>query len=202
MADKETHPIRNGIIAAVTAGILLSFWPTARSLFVSILSWTYGVIKILVKTVVESYEIPGWLILLFIALAVPTLLRVIPVVRKKKEPRIFDLYRRDFLFGAIWEWSYVGERIMNLNCMCPACKGELIYQEHHKSPFITKYDDEPDNIKLICENCGDIRGKLMGNMNFALGTVEREIRRRIRTGEWKKSIEANPLFQSTAKSCG
>lgn len=75
--------------------------------------------------------------------------------------------------------------------MCPKCKGELVYQRHHKSPLITMYDDEPDNIKLICDNCEEIRGKLMGQMDFALGTVEREIRRKIRTGEWKESIKTN-----------
>lgn len=191
MAEKETHPIRNGIIAAVIAGILLSFWPAARSLFVTAVSLAWGAVKNLTKTIVDNYEMPGWLILIFIALAVPTCIRAIATVRKKKEPGVFDLYRRDLLFGAIWEWSYYGERITNLWCICPTCNGELIYQVHHKSPLITRYDDEPDNIKLICENCGEVRSKLKGQKDFALGTVEREIRRRIRTGEWKKSIEAN-----------
>ena len=200
MAEKETHPIRNGIIAAVIAGILLSFWSAARSLFVTAVSLAWGAVKNLTKTIVDNYEMPGWLILIFIALAVPTCIRVIATVRKKKEPGVFDLYRRDLLFGAIWEWSYYGERILNLNCMCPRCKGELVYQKHHKSPLSTRYDDEPDNIKLICEKCGEIRGKLMGEMNFALGTVEREIRRKIRTGEWENSIKANVANSADAKS--
>lgn len=50
---------------------------------------------------------------------------------------------------------------------------------------ITRHDDESDHIKLKCDNCNEIRGKLMGQMDFALGTVEREIRRKIRTGEWE-----------------
>lgn len=191
MAEKETHPIRNGIIAGIVVTILASFWPAARSLFVKALSWVWGAVKILVKILVDNYETPGWLILIFIALAAPTCIRIIATVRKKKEPGVFDLYRSDLLFGAIWEWSYDGERIKNLNCMCPKCKGELIYQKHYKSPLITRYDDEPDNIKLMCENCKEIRGKLMGQMDFALGTVEREIRRKIRTGKWKESIKAN-----------
>lgn len=58
---------------------------------------------------------------------------------------------------------------------------------------ITRYDDEPDHIKLKCENCREKLGKLMGQMDFALGTVEREIRRRIRTGEWKESKQANNI---------
>lgn len=191
MAEKETHSIRNGIIAAVIAGILLSFWPAVRGIFVTALRDVWSAVKFLAKISFDNYETPGWLILIFIALVVLTCIRIITTVRKKKEPGVYDLYRRDLLFGAIWEWSYDGENIKNLNCMCPSCEGELVYERHPKSPRITRYDDEPDNIKLICENCGEIRGKIMGQMNFALGTVEREIRRKIRTGEWKESIEAN-----------
>ena len=196
MAEKETHSIRNGIIATVIAGILLSFWPAVRKLFVIAVSSAWYAVKIIPKTIADNYEIPGWLILLFIALSVPTCIRIIATVRRKKGPGVFELYRRDLLFGVIWEWSYSGERIINLNCMCPRCKGELVYQEHHKSLRITRYNDEPDNIKLICEKCGEISGKLMGQMAFALGTVEREIRRKIRTGEWKNSIKADIALAS------
>jgi len=191
MAEKETNQIRNGIIAGVVVTILASFWPAARNLFVSTLGWIWGAVKLFVKMIVDNYEIPGWLILIFIALAFPTCIKIIRTKREKKEPGVFELYRSDLLFGAIWEWSYDGERITNLNCMCPKCKGELVYQKHYKSLRITGYDDEPDNIKLICENCKEVRGKLLGQMDFAIGTVEREIRRKIRTREWKESIKAN-----------
>ncbi|MEW5948472.1 MAG: hypothetical protein AB1711_03565 [Thermodesulfobacteriota bacterium] len=103
MADKETHPIRNSIIAGVAVTILASLWPAARSLFVTAFSWVWGTVRIIVKIIVDSYEIPGWLILIFIALAAPTCIRMIASSRKRKEPGVFDLYRRDLLFGAIWE---------------------------------------------------------------------------------------------------
>lgn len=199
MAEKETHQIRNGIIAGVVVAIIALFLPAVRNLLFAVLSWVWGAVKFLGKLISDTYQTPGWLILIFIALAVPTCIRLIGAARKKKEPGVYDLYHSDLFFGPIWEWSYIGERIINLNCICPKCKGELIYEKHHKSMRITRYDDEPDHIKLICENCGEVRGKLMGQMDFALGTVEREIRRKIRTGEWKESIEANKANSADVK---
>jgi len=191
MTEKETHQIRNGIIVGVVVAIIVLFLPAVRNFFVAVFSWAWGAVKSFGKLITDYYKTPGWLILIFIILAFPICVRIIGAARKKREPGVYELYRSDLLFGAIWEWSYIGERIINLNCICPKCKGELVYEKHHKSTRITRYGDEPDHIKLICENCNEIRGKLMGQMDFALGTVEREIRRKIRTGEWKKSIKAN-----------
>lgn len=198
MSEKETHPIRNGIIATVSGSIvfaiLTSLFPAVRNLLFKALGWIWSTVKFFIGVLTNNYEIPGWLILIFIALTAPTCIRIIATVRKKKKPKepkepgVFDLYRSDCLFGAIWEWSYSGERIINLSCLCPECEGELVYLKYSKSPLLTRFADEPDHIKFKCEKCDKIRGKLMGDMSFALGTVEREIRRKIRTGEWKESI--------------
>lgn len=191
MSEKETHQIRNGIIVGVVVAIIALFLPIVRNLFITVIRLAWGAVKFFSKLILDNYQIPGWLILIFIALAIPTCIRIIGAMRKTKELGAYDLYHSDLLFGVIWEWSFFGERIINLNCMCPECKGELVYEKHHKSTRITRHGDEPDHIKLKCENCHEIRGKLMGQMDFAFGTVEREIRRKIRTGEWKEAIKAN-----------
>ena len=191
MAEKESHPIRNGIIAAVTAGVLLSFWPPFRNLILTFLKWAWDMVRDLAIIVIAQYSIPGWIIIVLLILAFPTCFRIFSALRKKRIPGVYEQYSTDNLFGAIWEWTYNGKQVVELWCLCPECKSELVYEEHRRSNRITRYNDEADNTKFICAKCQQVRVKLSGLLKYALATVEREIRRKIRTGEWKESAGAN-----------
>jgi hypothetical protein len=199
MREKKSRPIRNGAIAAIIAGILLSFWPTFRNWIYTLLKWCWSALTSLGTLLTDHFQIPGWLILILLLLAFPSLIKLFTAIKRKKEPGVFDLYRRDNLFGAIWEWSYNGNQILNIWCLCPICQSELIYEEHRQSRLLTKHDDEPDNTKFICEKCQEVRVKLNGLTPYALGTVKREIHRKIRTGEWKKAVKANSSLDRDAR---
>jgi hypothetical protein len=191
MAEKGSHKIRNSVISTVVGGIVLSLWEPIRNWLLETLTWVWTLVKTVWGLAVSSYSIPGWaLIILFVGL-IPAFAIVVRSITTKRELGALDLYKSDELFGATWRWDYAGTEILNLWCLCTSCQMELVYQEHIKSPLLSHYDNDDDNTRFICERCNQVRVKLTGAKNYALGTVEREIRRKLRTGEWKKSVSAN-----------
>ena len=101
----------------------------------------------------------------------------------KSEPEYMN-YTEDMLYGAKWRWSWVGGRISNLWCFCPICDAQLVYAEGFgETNFICERcpSGEPDHLypshgRVVAT----VRG---GDRYYAVSAAEREVFRRIRTGE-------------------
>lgn len=111
------------------------------------------------------------------------------MIKENKSPE-FQAYTEDFLFGAKWRWHWVRNSIINLWCYCPSCDATLVYDDSSCHRIF----DDVKKTDFICENCSSqvISSVTGGNKNYAIGAAEREIHRRIRTGEYKKALNLHP----------
>lgn len=107
------------------------------------------------------------------------------IIKENRSPE-FKAYTEDFLFGAKWRWHWAGNTIANPWCYCPRCDATLVYDE---SSCYRRYTDVKKT-DFICENCSSqvVTSVTGGNKSYAIGAVEREIDRRIRTDEYKKTL--------------
>ena len=185
MKDKDAHPIRNGIIATVIGGAILSFWPPFRELLVHVVIWVWSIFAGVWNYLSSTHQVYGWFLLVLASLSVPTIIWVGRRLIPKQEPTHTELYKQDLLFGTKWHWRYVDGAIVNLWCLCSECESELVYAEHVPNPYRFEEAEKSPRTEFICERCRVPRVTLEGKKVYALGTVEREIRRKIRTGEWK-----------------
>jgi len=185
MAKEESHSIRNGVIATVVGGLILAFVPSFRNL----VAWLWGLLRDAAaycwQLLVAEYGTPGWALLLLAALS---LAFVIPRIGRlfRREPRAEDLYKEDRLFGAIWRWGYSQYGVINLHSLCPACQAELVYRETTDGQQPT-YFNPPNRTEFICENGHGVVAQVDGDNDYAEERVKREIRRKIRTSEWKSA---------------
>ncbi|MFH1268993.1 MAG: hypothetical protein ABIK89_24975, partial [Planctomycetota bacterium] len=88
-------------------------------------------------------------------------------------------YRTDLIFGVRWFWRWEGSGIEGLTGLCPTCRNEI----HPEKGYM---DNE---YQFACSRCGGLGqsppacGLLPGEV------VEKEIRRRVRAGEWRAPVE-------------
>ena len=195
MSKKESHTIRNGIIVTVVGGIILYFWPSFLSFVKNILSWSWQIIKRVVLYLTSEHLVYGWIITTLSILSLISIFIIISRI-KKHEPGLQEIYTEDHLFGVEWFWKYVGNSIVNLWCLCPDCKTELVCSQFIPDPYNCRHDNKSPYTNFICERCGESKAKMNGDKNHALSTVEREILRKIRTEEWKKQKNANQALNS------
>ncbi len=190
MAHKETHPIRNAAIAAVIAGIILSFLPVVQNLAKIVAKWVWSIVLVIVKYLGSKHLVYGWLIIILSALSFFLVIQIILslISRRKEEDteNSTNQYIKDILFGSEWHWdySYDGD-IANIGGLCPACQSELVYHEFIPDRYNINERGKPEHTEFRCENCRAVRTKLDGRFNYAIDTVKREIRRKIRTEEYK-----------------
>ena len=187
MSRKESHPIRNGAIATIIGGIILSFWPSFRELLAKVALWFWSLLSSIWEWLLSSHKVNGWVLVLLVILSVLVLIKLASLIVRKKELGVEDLYKSDYLFGTEWHWSYSNGSIRNLWCLCPSCKSELVYSEFIPNKFDYSHDGLEPEVDFICERCNATRCSLRGDKNYALGTVEREIRRKIRNNEWQSN---------------
>ena len=151
-----------------------------HSLVARIISWAAG-------TLLSSHSIPSWTVVglgLLALLGVKSIVSILfgALIGTSDSP--FHNYTKDTLDGAKWRWRWSGNRILDLWCFCPSCDAQLVHNEALSST------------RFICERCPSDgtfgthaqRGRTVttimgGGKEYALGATEREIRRRIRTGE-------------------
>ena len=185
MTTQESHGIRNGIIATVVGGALLSLLlDPVRTALASAAGWIISAFLTVISAIQSDYSIPGWLLGSMILLSLFPVVQLARFLLSRRTKRPEDLYREDQLFGVVWRWSWLRGEPTGLWCFCPDCDTELVYQEHVQGDGLMRRDTRPDHILLICERCGVERSKLNGLKHYAIGTVEREIRRKLRSGEW------------------
>lgn len=182
MGKKEPHPIRNGVIATVIGGILLSFWSPFRAVLGNLFTWLWALVIATWDYLWSLHDVYGLVILILVLVSIPT---VVNWFRMLMEKRPIDLYKEDELFGAKWCWYYSNGTISNLWCLCPQCENELIYSEIFPDRYLAGNEGKLAKTEFICEKCDVTRASLNGGKNDALNHVKREIRRKIRTEEWR-----------------
>lgn len=184
MSKKDSHPIRNGIIATVIGGIILSFWEPFRDFIVKVLFLLWDVFTDIVSWLSSTHSIYGWAVVLLTIFAIPFLIELIRLIFSKKELGPEDLYKSDYLFGANWHWKYSDNSISTLWCLCPTCNNELVYSEFIPNSLDYTHDGLSAKTDFICERCNNTPCSIKGNQYDALEAVKREIRRKIRNNEW------------------
>lgn len=184
---QESHPVRNGVMATVVGGIILAvlakLWPPAKTA----LMWLWERFLDLIGLFSSSYSVPGWLLAPLGILSLVAIARALIGLRSAVASAApHASYVEDLLFGARWRWSWVGEQIAHLWCFCPSCDAELVYNDSSAHDI---YRLGKPKTEFICEHCGhrtvgEVEG---GDKSYALSAVQREIRRRVRTGKYPRS---------------
>ena len=193
MPPKPEHTLRNTIIGTVLGGLLLAFllsWvvPSIGNFFLLFWGYIKSGFFFVWSLITSDYSTPGWVFLLLGMLSIPTIIRTVQKLKKPGSPQAVNHYFQDNLFGTIWRWAYGYNAFSNLWCFCPSCDNELVFKEVYSSSYKGLYDG-PNQTEFICERCQTTRAKIEGDKNHALGKVEREIRRKIRTGEWQTVLK-------------
>jgi hypothetical protein len=184
MSENSIISIRNGIIASVVAGVILMVVPTLRNYAVSFFLWVWSGVLWCWNALAATYALPGWAWLATIALALVGCINIFLAIKGDAREPEYKRYIEDYLYNANWRWNWVGSQLSNLWCFCPRCDATLVYNDSS----CHNYYAEVKKTDFICENCNNnivssIKG---GDKDYALSAAEREIHRRIRTGEHKK----------------
>lgn len=135
-----------------------------------------------------SYTLPIWMLLLISFLALITVIKLLLLLTDNSKEE-YTKYSEDFIYDAKWRWKWTKEEIVDIECYCPKCDAILLYDE---SSCHTKYT-EVAKTDFICENCNSqiITSIYGGNKKYAINAVKREIQRRIRTEEYKTTLNKN-----------
>ena len=186
MSENSLINIRNGAIASIIAGIFLLAVPVLRRYFVSFLSWLWSGAVWCWKALFSSYALPGWSWFIIFVFAAIGFFNIIVSFRGKSEQPDHESYVEDFIFELKWRWRWVNDRITDLWCFCPTCDATLVYNDSSCRDLYSQVN----KTDFICENCNHrvIATIPGGAKNYAISAVEREIDRRIRTGECKNAM--------------
>lgn len=184
MSENSAINIRNGVIASVIAGIILMLIPSVRSYAVEFFLWTWSITSGLWRALWAEHLVSGWVILLVTGVALVGLFAILLSLRKVFGKKDFHSYTEDLIYGAVWRWGWTSDRIFNLWCFCPRCDATLVYDDSSCRNYLVNVS----RTDFICENCGHsvIASITGGNKAYAVSAIEREIHRKIRTGEYPK----------------
>lgn len=180
----DSHPVRTGVISTVVGTIavaaLADVWPPVKTT----LLWCWVQVKWVFGLFTGDYLAPGWALAILAVLALITASRWISTAlrRDSEDKADFQSYTTDNLHGAKWRWRWNGHDVTNLWCFCPACDSELVYDDSSCSDILRMSEPRTD---FICEHCGNthvtsIKG---GNQRYAVSAIQREIQRKLRTGQ-------------------
>ncbi|WP_281559512.1 hypothetical protein [Thalassomonas sp. RHCl1] len=188
MSDKSIISIRNGAISSIIATASVAIFVLFKEKALSFLAWLWRGIEWVWNAFISDYAMPGYLILLISIFGLIGILTIYFNLRGQDDPPEHELYVSDFIHGAKWRWDWVNNRIKHLWCYCPSCDGELVYDDS-SCDYMRRsiYDPvEKQHTKFICEKCSRTVASIEGgNKSYATGAVEREIRRKVRTGEFR-----------------
>jgi len=175
---EDKHPVRNGILVTVGGGVLL-----VAALFVLSripAAWHYmaSIFSQVGAHLVSYLSIPFWLFYILLLMGVPFLVRCLLRLRRHTGPQVGD-YTSDRFLEVDWTWHYVrGNAPEGIWCFCPDDNTRLVYAAKYYPHFIT----------LKCETCERTWGPFPGKIGDLQNKIERQIERKIRTGEWKTAI--------------
>lgn len=170
-------PLGAGLLVAFVAstGFLecVGAWPSRA------LRWCYSW---LTRVLLSRYTLSGWMILLIFVgglLAVPAFLAALAVLGHVERAPEYQGYTKDVFLGALWQWRWESGEIILYAPLCPQCQHELL-------PEVGLVG--AGGMKLRCEHCGYSVPVDARNVHDLEERIGREIRRKVRTGEWKEGV--------------
>ena len=178
MSESKSWSIISRAVAAILAAAGL--WGLSK--IPGLLHWL-GKIGIAFWTHLKGTSgLPNWGLYLLILMAIHTLVTLAKRLKKPKGPKVTE-YNQDIFLGLLWRWSYIGNHPINAWALCPHCKTILVYTEHRDYPF-----SPVEKTVLTCETCNREMLTHPGDKDYLVGKIHRQIDRKIRTGEWIKSL--------------
>lgn len=189
--NKSSRSLRNSIIATVVGGTIVSAIPPLRDLVAKAAMAVATAFTWVWTTVNAHYSLSGWVVIVFGLFSLFGIVAVFFVL-VASWLRPHRNYVEDTIDGAIWRWSWSKNGIINLWCFCPDCDAELVYEERG------------GHTNFSCEQCPPAeteRGRRLpydsprprvvttiagSRKRQAVGVIEREVLRRVRTGAFRK----------------
>lgn len=182
--DKSSYKSipREAVIAAIAAalvalgGIVLALVPRVWAWIVETLAGVWAHLT-------SWGSVPmWWLYLLYVVSGSAVLLVLWAVYENIKKPHWTD-YIKDSFFNVIWRWQWKDSSTIGIWAYCPSCDTTLVYKNDHR------YFDGVTTVQLICETCSAVRVRENGDNNDLVAKVQRQIDRKLRTGEWRGCID-------------
>lgn len=188
MAESSSKSIRTEVVAGALTAIVVAIGGAIWAWVPSVWQWLATAWASVTTHLSRTASVPTWLLYLLYATA-GTWVFVIGVIAysvlaRKERPATYLDYREDRFFGAIWRWVYVGGRPDKTWAFCPSCDTVLVYSER------MNYGDWETT--LHCETCAHTVLSQPCDRHDLVAKVERQIDRKVRSGEWKACIPARP----------
>lgn len=179
MSEKSYITIRNSVIASLVVAAIIPFVEPLRIYALQFISWLWSGCVWIFDALLASYAVPGWIWLIIFVFALTGLMTVYHSMWPTSSAEHSE-YTEDRMYGAVWRWRWLGNSVSNLWCFCPSCDATLVYVT--QSVIDYRMDPKTD---FLCENCNSVIATIKGgDKEYALGAIEREIDRRVRTGEY------------------
>ncbi|MBE3040070.1 MAG: hypothetical protein IMZ62_14830 [Chloroflexi bacterium] len=181
----KERPILREVGVSLIVAVLLwlaSYIPGVWQFLSTGFWWCWGM-------VIQEISWPAWALGLLgigdIVLLVAIVGKIVSWHRANSGPSWRD-YTEDCFDGIIWRWQYshMGGAIIGLWCFCPQDDTALVCFQGPR--FAVERETS-----YRCERCGQDFVTLQGQSREDIkGTVERQIDRKLRNGEWKAVVES------------
>jgi hypothetical protein len=182
--SSSKHPVLSGITATVFGGLILMILPKVWSGFPNVFSFLWRGIHLVVSFLLAHQEVPVWLLFILIGWFLFSWFVLIKGLFSERAKSPFKFYRQDFIDGMLWRWTYNNnQKIMDLYPFCSICDAQIIVLIEAGLMY-----DYPDTNRYKCEKCDKVIHTEAGDDRFYRSKIERELQRRIRTGEWLNNM--------------
>jgi len=138
-------------------------WEPLESLIACV--WTF---------LLDPVSTPAWILFLLSGASLTGLVMLAVKLWPTSVPTWHD-YQSDRFHEVRWWWSY--NPSPDPLPFCPKDETRLVIDDQHYA------------FRLQCETCGEIWGPFQGKFHQLQATVKRQIERKIRTGEWRSTMQ-------------
>ncbi|MCM3571193.1 hypothetical protein [Neobacillus mesonae] len=190
MKEILKHPTVSAIVGTVVGTLIVAYINEINVLeaLVLIFNWIKNIIAF-----VLSFKVPFWIILfaIFIYLLIKKVAKKVNSYSSDSAGQnIVTHYKKDRIDNILWifEWyrGYDGRLTLTNESphpICPNCMNDLVLSDRTSEGY---YSNRPT--RFACENCG-FSQKFENDPEEYILKIKREIIRRIRTGEWRESLQ-------------
>jgi hypothetical protein len=178
--------------SAVIAGVILAILAAVAAYFLNWWPKLWAVIKSVFAYFFASTAVWNWIIAAAVIAILGQTGFIVWFIRRvnaqaaSNDPT-WRVYTKDYFFGAIWLWGFKGASsdLSELHCICPDCQYDV---------SIDYGNDWGEGAFLHCEEC-DWNTKVKIQPEELPIKLQKLIRQKIRSGEWKDAVRANSKTQ-------
>ena len=171
---KRRHMIRNTTSRALFSALVLSLILLVPGVWEQLHTAGLSLYNILTN----SFQVPALLVGTAVLTALGTVWFIFETVRNP-DANLWLEFKEDQLHGMKWRWRYnpSGNGIVDLKCYCVCDDTPL---ECHEQYCEVVYE---------CKTCKHIVGPIKGDHEQLLRSVQMQIERKLRTGDWRKDAD-------------